>query len=98
VIRTGLVSNAVSGDGFFTSFSDAFPTSVESWCISEFIVAVVDVCVTVCASCIVLICQRLETKGTYLFQKYGHDDEGHTIVRSDNETWQKVRVFGPERM
>jgi hypothetical protein len=98
VIRTGLVSNAVSGDGFFKSFSDAFPTSVDSWYISEFIAAVGDVRLTVCVSYNMLLCQPLETRGTYLFQEYGHDDEGHTEIRSDNETWQKVRIFGPERM
>jgi hypothetical protein len=35
VIRTGLVSNAVSGGGFCRSFGDAFLTSVGAWCISE---------------------------------------------------------------
>ena len=55
-------------------------------------------CVLLSVSCIVLLCQPLKTNGTYLFQEYGHDDEGHTVIRSDNETWQEVRIFSPERM
>ena len=90
------MSNALSGGGFCMSFSDAFPTSVDSCCMPVLIVAAQDEHITVCISC----CSGtlLEAKGAYLFQEQGHDDKGHAIISSDHDGWQKVRIFGPERM
>ena len=61
------MSNAVSGGGFCLSFSDAFPTSVDSCCIPELTVVARDVRITVCVS--YRDVTVLETKGTNLFQE-----------------------------